>query len=162
MSARGIVIALGCLAIVPGGKLAAQGLEDLVAAGRYEDAAALLADADPQSASIGAELIFNHAYQEDYLAEDWPAAIRGFTAAKRVPHLNERDRQRLDFWHAMALYNSVRTEDREPADLPPEALPILNEAVDLLIASRDYAAGINMVSMLATVTRAIDAASQPR
>src|SRR5688572_9639722 len=103
MRARGIVIALGWLGIVAGSELAAQGLADLVTAGRYEDAAALLANADPQSAGMGAELIFNHAYRDAYLAEDWSRAIRGFTAAKRVPHLNERDWRRLDFWHAMAL-----------------------------------------------------------
>jgi hypothetical protein len=141
----------------------AQGIPELIRAGRYDDAAARLAIAAPDTAEMGGEMLFDHVYQSEFQQGDWESAIRGFVAGKTIPRLNERQRQRFDFWHAVAIVNTVRGEGGEPPDLTrEETLARLQEAYDLLVASRDYAVGINQASMAITVARMIDQASQTR
>ena len=137
--------------------ISAQELDELVAAGRYEDAAAALADAGPEEAQAGATMIYQHAYSNRFQSGAWADAIRGFSAARQVPHLNERQRQMFDFWHASALVNTVRGDTIAPRDLTDtEAVAMLEQAYDLLLAARDYAAGINMSSLSVNVGRMLD------
>lgn len=143
--------------------VAAQMFTELVAAERYEEAAATLTSASPEEAQAGATQIFEHAYANPFRSGSWSDAIRGFSAARQVPHLNERQRQMFDFWHASALVNTVRGDTIPPPALTPdEEIAMLEQAYDLLLASRDYAAGINMSGLSVNVGRMIDQALQNR
>jgi hypothetical protein len=143
--------------------ISAQELDELVAAGRYEEAAAALADAGPEEAQAGATMIYQHAYSNPFQSGAWADAIRGFIAARQVPHLNERQRQMFDFWHASALVNTVSGDTIQPPRLTnEEAIATLEQAYDLLLSSRDYSWGINMSSMIPTVGRMLDQRLQGR
>jgi hypothetical protein len=146
-----------------GGTLSAQGIPELIQTGRYDEAAARLAVAAADTAEMGGEMLFDVAYRNEFQQNDWESAIRAFVAGKTIPQLNERQRQRFDFYHAVALVNIVRGDTGNPPELTrEETLALLQEAYDLLIVSRAYAVGINQVSMTHTVARMIDQASQAR
>ena len=157
MRIRDMFILTVLLMLAPVASLGAQGLDELVAAGRYDEAAAALASADPEEAQAGAALIYQHAFSNRFQSGSWAEAIRGFSAARQVPHLNERQRQMFDFWHASALVNTVRGDTIQPPALTAEQkLATLEEAYDLLLVSRDYAAGIDQLGLTWNVGRMID------
>jgi hypothetical protein len=155
MRATGWSMVAFLVAALGSAPLAAQDVTELLAAGRYEDAAALLADVGPETAHVGAEMIFERAYETDFQSEDWENAIRGFTAGATVPHLSERQAQRFAFWHGVALRNIVLRDRGTDLD-KAEALAVLDQAYELLLMARDYAAGINQMSMSVNVARLID------
>jgi hypothetical protein len=143
------------------GPLSAQDVTSLLGEGRYEEAVALLADVSPETAYVGAEMVFERAHSVDFESGEYESAMRGFIAGKRIPHMNERQRQRFEFWHGATLVAIVR-RDLE-ADLEAaEAIPMLEEAYVLLVSARDYASGINQVSMAINVARLIDELSARR
>jgi hypothetical protein len=150
MTARLLRAALACLVLAPPASLAAQGLDELVAAGRYEDAAVSLRNASPEEPRAGAMLIFNHAYQSGFQRNRFDDAVRGFVAAKQVPRLEERYLQMLDFWHGMALYTSLQVPGGNPIPVD-EAVAVLEEAEALLIGSGDYPRRANLPDIVADV-----------
>ena len=143
------------VAVMWSAPLAAQDVTELLEAGRYEDAAALLANVGPETAYVGAEMIYERAYETDFESEAWESAIRGFAAGSTIPNLSQRQAQRFFFWHGVALRNIV-LRDRGGALDKAEALAMLDEAYELLLQARDYAAGINQMSMSVNVARLID------
>jgi hypothetical protein len=143
------------------GTVTAQDVTELLGAGRYEDAVALLANVGPETAPVGAEMLYERAHSTDFQNGDYENAMRGFIAGKRIPHLSERQRQRFEFWHGATLVSIVRRDLEADLD-PAEAIPILEEAYVLLIAAKDYAAGNNQVSMAINVARLIDELSTRR
>jgi hypothetical protein len=161
MTARLLCAALACLVLAPSAPVAAQGLDELVAAGRYEDAAASLRDAPSEEAREGAMLIFNHAYQNGFQRGRFEEAVRGFVAAKQVPRLEERHLQMLDFWHGMALYTSLQVPGANaiPVD---EAVAVLEEAEALLIASGDYPRRANLPDIVADVEMLLEMSGRAR
>jgi len=163
MYRRGVFAPTLLLMLAHAAPLWAQGVDGFVAAGRYEEAAAALADAGPEEAQAGAMQIYEHANREHFRSGAWAEAVRGFAAARRVPHLTERQRQMFDFWHASALVNTVSGDTIQPPRLTnEEAIATLEQAYDLLLSSRDYSWGINMSSMIPTVGRMLDQRLQGR
>jgi hypothetical protein len=161
MTARLLCTALACLMFTARAPIAAQGLDELVAAGRYEDAALSLRDASPEEARVGAMLIFNDAYQNGFQRDRFDDAVRGFVAAKQVPRLDERVLQMLDFWHGMALYTSLQVPAANaiPVD---EAVAVLEEAEALLTASGDYPRRANLPDIVADVETLLEMSGRAR
>ena len=77
------------------------------------------------------------------------------SAIQTIPNLSQRQSQRFSFWHGVALRNIVLRDRGTELD-KKEALAILDEAYELLLQARDYAAGINQMSMSVNVARLID------
>jgi len=160
MRMRVSVLALLAMAGL-GGALSAQDVTSLLGAGRYDEAVELLANVAPETAHVGAEMLYERAHAIDFVNGDYESAMRGFVAGKRIPHMSERQRQRFEFWHGATLAAIVR-RDLE-ADLEPEeAIAMLEEAYVLLVSAREYAGGINQVSMANNVVRLIDELSARR
>jgi len=157
---RACLVALFAAATL-GSPASGQDVTELLGAGRYEEAAALLAGVGPQTAYVGAEMIFERAHGTDYQNGDFANAVRGFTAGATVPHLTERQRQRFDFWHGAALVSIVR-RDLETSLGREEALAMLEEAYMLLLSGKDYAAGIDQSGMAVNVARLINEISAGR
>lgn len=161
MKARHLCTALASLTIASVAPLAAQDLDVLVAAGRYEDAAVSLRDASPSEARAGAMLVFNHAYLHGFQGSRFDEAVRGFTAAKLVPRLDEAVRQMLDFWHGMALFASLR--DPTTGTLSDdEAVAVLEEARALFVASGEYSRRANMPDVVANVEMLLEMSGRAR
>jgi hypothetical protein len=161
MTPRLLGTALACLLLAPRASIAAQGLEELVAAGRYEDAAVTLRDASSDEARAGALLIFNHAYQNGFQQERFVDAVRGFVAAKQVPRLDERVLELLDFWHGMALYTSLQVPAAGALSVD-EAVAILEEAQALIVASGDYPRRANLPDAVADVELLLEMSGRAR
>jgi hypothetical protein len=160
MSARciGLRVALGFVTLMPASPLAAQSLDELLAARRYDDAAASLENAAPEEARAGAMRIFNDVYLAEYQQERFIEAARGFEAVKQVPGLEDSVRQMLDFWHGMALFVSAR----DPALSEEEASSRLENARSLFLASEDYARRANLPAVVANVERALGLSGRAR
>jgi len=161
MTARLLCTALACLVLSPRAPIAAQGLDELVAAGRYEEAAVSLQDASPEEARAGAMRIFNHAYVNGYQRNRFVDAVRGFVAAKQVPRLDERLLQMFDFWHGMALYTSLQVPASNALSVD-EAVAVLEEAEALLIASGDYPRRANLPDIVADVETLLEMSGRAR
>ena len=143
--------------------LTAQDFTQLLEAERYEEAVALLTDVNLETAYAGAEMLFEHVNANAFRTGAWEVAARGFDAGSEIPRLNERQRQRFDFWHATALVNLVQGDTIQPPALTnDEAIARLEEAYDLLLGSRDYAWGINQSHMVRTVGRMLEERFQAR
>jgi hypothetical protein len=84
--------------------VAAQDLTALISEGRFDEAAAMLGAAGPVEAEAGARAIFRQAYVNGYQLRDYEYAIRGMSAAKRVPGVSDSLGQQLDFWHGFSMY----------------------------------------------------------
>ncbi|MGE0161204.1 MAG: hypothetical protein AB7T31_17550 [Gemmatimonadales bacterium] len=142
MSRFGVWIAIAAMFLL-GVPAAAQDLRELVADGRYEDAATSLRDVGPAEARAGARLIFEQVYLREYQAGRFSDAVRGFVAAKQVPYLEEHEREMLDFWHGIALVATVR-ESPAGALSDDEAAALFDEARALFLASGDYPGRVGM------------------
>src|SRR5690554_3112563 len=120
----------------------------LIQAGRVDDAVAVLSEAvggNAQQAEQAGRLIFNDAYQKGYQQNDYAYAIRGMSAAKRLPGLPQPLINQLNFWHGFSLYQqAVAEQEPQTAETARATLPKFQEAQRLLQASGDYPASVNV------------------
>lgn len=154
----GLSVALGFLPIAPTSHLGAQSLDELLAARRYDDAAATLQNADPEEARAGAMRIFNDVYLAEYQQERFLEAARGFEAVKQVPGLDDSVRQQLDFWHGMALFVGARDRDLSAEEIENR----LERARALFEASGEYTRRVNMPDAVARVERELALSGRAR
>lgn len=120
----------------------------LIQAGRVDDAVAVLSEAvggNAQQAEQAGRLIFNDAYQKGYQQNDYAYAIRGMSAAKRLPGLPQPLINQLNFWHGFSLYQqAVAEQEPQTAETARATLPKFQEAQRLLQASGDYPSSVNV------------------
>ena len=120
----------------------------LIQAGRIEDAVTVLSAAsqsNPQQAEQAARMIFAEAYQNGYQKDDFQYAIRGLTAAKRLPNLSTTMTSQLNFWHGFSLYQAaVKEQEPQTLQTAQSTLPKFQEAIRLLQQSGDYPSTVNV------------------
>lgn len=139
----------------------AQQFDELVAAGRFDEASTLLNGADAAAIAEGVTTIFNAGYATGFQRQDYEYMIRAAVAAKRIPGLPARQREQIEFWHGMSVLQlAMRSAQWGPpessrASLPTFALartidaaetslPLFQEALPLIDASRSYPAAIGV------------------
>jgi hypothetical protein len=134
-----LVAALALVAFRPG-LASAQDVAQLVADGRLEEAAAMLAGAGQEAADAGATLIFDRAYMVGFQARDYDYAIQGFAAARTVPNLSTDMREQLNFWHGLALFQRTAPQAQAGQDVATAraALPQFQGARALLAQAGEY------------------------
>jgi hypothetical protein len=150
MRARHALVALGLSALVVAHPAASQTVDDLIAAGRFDEAAALVGRASPEAAQV-ADRIFQQAYTGGHQRQDFEYAIRGYAAAKRLIDMSDPAYDRLSFWHGFALYNqAIEAQMPQSLESAQVALPMFEEARGLLVAAGTYPGTIdvNMTQLL--------------
>ena len=137
------VVALASLAVAPA-PAASQTIDELIAAGRFEEAVALVDRASPEAPDV-ARRIFQQSYTVGHQSGDFEYAIRGFTAAKRLVDMSDPMFEQLSFWHGFALYNAA-IEAQIPQTLTSAeiALPMFEEVRGLLASAGAYPGTINV------------------
>ena len=131
-------VALFAMSVAPG-RVHAQDVSELVASGRFEEAAALL------NGRAGGDLRFNEAYRNELQTQDFEYAVRSISAAKQTPDVSEQRRQVLDFWHGFSVFQ-LAMPLAAPQDLAAaqRTLPMFQEALALIRASGEYPRSINL------------------
>ncbi|MEQ1856160.1 MAG: hypothetical protein ABL963_06810 [Longimicrobiales bacterium] len=132
----------------------AQDVAQLVAAGRFDEAAELLAAAGPDEADAGATLIFDQAYT-GFQAQRYDYATSGFRAAGAVPEVSPRLREQIAFWNGLSLMQWAAGLAREQNLASARVTqPMFQDARALLDASGSFpeTVAVNM----ANTRRALD------
>lgn len=111
---------------------------------RFDAMVDMMRDASPEAAQSTARDIFSQAYQGQEMG-NWAFAVRGYSAAQRLPNLNQAMRNQLAFWHGYALFQQA-IQDQAPQTVATAqaALPKLQEARQLLASSGGYATTIDV------------------
>lgn len=120
----------------------------LVQARRTEEALAALAPVaqrDAQQADQAARLFFNEGYVNGHQKQDYAYSIRNMAAAKQLPNVSEGMRNQLNFWHGFSLFQASIAEQQPSTLASAQAtLPKFREALQLIQASGNYAASVNV------------------
>jgi len=123
----------------------APAVDYLVLEGRFEEAAATVATADPGERARVAELIFNRAYTFGHQAGDREYAVRGFAAGRQLVSEGDPMYQQLTFWHGFALFrHAVDEQLAQTLDGAQRTLPMFLQARELLLAARTYGPEVNV------------------
>jgi tetratricopeptide (TPR) repeat protein len=134
----------------------------LIQAGRVDEAITKLTEyarQNPAQADQAGRMVFVDAYQKGYRAEDYQYAIRGLTAAKRIPGLSEGLTRELNFWHGLSVYTrTLPLADPQTLASAQQTLPGFQEALRLLTGTGEYARAndINLQQFLDASTQWIE------
>jgi hypothetical protein len=127
------------------GAAESQTLTELIQAGRFEEAVALVGNATPEEAAEVAGLIFNQAYTVGQQRRDFEYAIRGFAAGKQLVDMGHPMYEQLSFWHGFALYSdAVELQAAQTLATAQATLPLFEEALDLFAVAGSYPSTVNV------------------
>jgi hypothetical protein len=131
-----------------------QTLDELVGAGRFEEAVILVGNASPEEALAAARLMFNAAYANGQQRGDFDYAIRGFASAKRLVSIGDPFHEQLSFWHGFAVYNAaIDAQAAQTVETAQLTLPMFQEARGLFASAGAYPAAVNVnMSQLSAAT----------
>jgi hypothetical protein len=127
------VLAALAFGLYPADTVRAQDPGVLIAAGRFEEAVALLNTADSAAAESAAIHIFAQAFEPAFESVDVPRLRRAVTAAEQLPNLNPRIKGELGFWRGYCLFR-IAAAEQEPQTLATAqaTLPMFQEALVLM------------------------------
>lgn len=147
MSARSVLLSASLLAplVWAPAPVRSQDVAAMISEGRFDEVVAMYPTAAADQAEQIAQQIFTQAYQVGYQRRDYPYAIRGFAAAKRLPGLDADRVAMLDFWHGFSIYSLASNEaDPQNVESAQRTLPMFREAEALLGPTGEYTATVNI------------------
>jgi len=122
-----------------------QDVTAMISEGRFDEVVAMYPTVAADQAEQIAQQVFAQAYQVGFQRLDYPYAIRGFTAAKRLPGLSAQRTAMLDFWHGFSIYRLAANEaDPQTLESAERTLPMFREVEMLLESTGDYTAANNI------------------
>ena len=132
----------------------------LMEASRLTDALPFFRQAVEQGANPNevARIVFGEAVNNGVRQQNYAYAVTGLQAAKSF-QVDAATRQEFDFWHGYTLYNrAIQVQDPQTLESAREALPIFEQARDLLNAGRAAAgrSGVNIQQLLDAVGQYIE------
>ena len=132
----------------------------LMGASRLSDALPFFRQAVQQGANPNevARIVFGEAVNNGVRRENYAYAVTGLQAAKSF-RVDTATRQEFDFWHGYTLYNqAIQIEDPQTLESAREALPVFEQARDLLDAGRAAAgrSGVSIQQLLDAVNQYIE------
>jgi hypothetical protein len=130
----------------------AQELSQLIATGRFEEAAAILTLAGPAESEAAALAIFQAGHSNGIERADYAYATRAMSAARQLPELSDDMRRQLNFWQGYSLYReALREVEPQSATTAQATLPKFRQAAELVRAAGEYAASLNAAQLEQTL-----------
>ncbi|MDH3208294.1 MAG: tetratricopeptide repeat protein [Gemmatimonadota bacterium] len=120
----------------------------LLQAGRVDAAVPKLSEfatKNPNQADPAARLIFADGHTKGVRRDDYPYAIRLFTAAKAIPGISDRQRREVNFWQGLSVYSqAIPLAEPNTLASAQQTLPAFQEALRLFEGTEEYASSQNI------------------